>query len=258
MVNLSNIISTLIPYVPYITETFVAIGTLVMAYITYRTLKEMRNEKKGRKILEITKRILVPFIDKLNVAIGELERGKYKWSNFISDMLKVKKLDVLSEDDKVIFDDFSKLHSNITIRIDEYNIAQNVLRESLKQLFDSISTPEFRNRCKELIQEWNKEMNQNLSFDELSIDLIIGYIIDNLQDMAYAYSYQHFWSKYSGELLAIRNENSIKEKIELVEKNTKELLTLAKKLKRRLEIIRDSYREEFKFTFEELRENPIY
>lgn len=241
---------------PVLPDWITAIATVIItsASIIFgkRQLDELNREKESKKIKEFLQKIISPLISQLDSEIRYLEKNRFSYAHISRKMLEIHKLDINSED-KEVLRDFRK---RFPIVVDDFVKRDEVygkLEEELQKLGNLIGTQEFETKCQELINEWNGN-NPHNRIPAGEWKFIIGYIIDNLPELDNSYgTFSFFWSRYSKELLQIRDEGGIKTQIMSVGTVNKNFLQLSVKIKDELIKLKDNFKDTYKLTEEETK-----
>jgi len=211
-------------------------------------LEMIIKERERPRIIELIQHVLSPLVHSLLIAIERHESGEIDYC---------EELMVTSLDEEY-FRDFIRKFPQFGEKIKKFNEITKVVNAKIDDLIQEINTSEFREKCHELIVAYNQASpEKRLLEDYTSINKEYSkrfalHIIQNKRgDLGGAYIYNKFWQLYGDELLKVRLQESISDKLTEFEHLWKEYGDKAQELKEALEKQREIYGEEYKITRKE-------
>ncbi|MDD4898921.1 MAG: hypothetical protein PHY70_06035 [Methanocellales archaeon] len=224
----------------------------------------MRKEGKRRYIVELMKCIIAPLIDDLKREIKSIEKREYEWmheGSFGERNLSARNIKKLVVKPEILLNDLKRDFPDLNRKIEDHDNRCQILQEKLKSLDESIYTPAFEKECHERTTEYSKKhLKPDPKFlltpdIESSPIAFVGYIIDNRVKLFPGDKFHDFWEEYGAEFLQIRNREDIKAKIDEIGRIADGLKLISQELKKDLEKLRDSYRQEYDIPIGEFDES---
>jgi len=236
----------------------VAAATVYYAVSTHKMLNEMRKDRERPRIVGRVKKVLTPFIAKLDSEITALEDKQYGWVHSSQRSGKLTALKVLYPPEiKIILSDLLREFAYIKETIAAHNRKIEELQEKLSRLDQVIYGEKFERKCQVLLDKFNENAEEDerlLSAHQEVPAYFVSFIIDNFKELPQSNSCHKFWEQYGDSLLKIRGEESVKQKIAEVEEASRELGQIVKPLRNELERLKEQYYHEYNLLPEELQE----
>lgn len=219
-----------------------SVATVAYATLTYFLLREMRREKKKPIIEEILGVILYPLKYFLDGEITDFKKGNARLS-FIKGKFRMESLVPFPSwgVEPLVYGNFRKSHPDLAKLIDKHDDLVAELETKADAIAKVLYTPKFKKKCRELIEEWDEEVEKHLKLsraydgDRLSENLLT-YIVDNIEDLIEGHVLREFWEKKHDiffkdkERLAKKQCNDLKNTLKRLSDFTENLLTKTNKL----------------------------
>lgn len=215
------------------------ISGLFSPIITYFVKKE---ERKRRRILEMTKLIVCPGIDILEKSIGNLKKHEYAifsdttGPTNIGKILQVYKYPRLK-------DEFYLQYPKIKEKAEDWLKEHDMLTTKLREIFRMILANQ------DFLAIVGEYPNKNY---------LPSYIIDNLDSLPDSCTCKEFWSINAPSLLKLREKDGIRNKLDELKEINIKLLAHSNEIFQEFERIRKSEKGKYDFTEEELKEPSDY
>jgi hypothetical protein len=233
--------------------------------INEQTKEMIKNRDRGR-ILEEVKSFITPTKLRLESETNAIRENTVYWNRY-NDKSYIRELSKHLPDKtdygSPIFDATTK-YPNLKTQLLSHDRIYDRLNELYGEIRNEIASPEFKERLRVLIEEYNERNSSNqLTGDrrDKSEMYYTTYIINKgipgrTSDQRAAYL--DFWDQYKVELLKFRNTPQVKE----LEKEKESILIQLKKLNEELlenikEII-EKYRKEYGFTSYDIAPDPRF
>jgi hypothetical protein len=223
-----------------ISSVFSFSATIIWESIALASLKEARREKENPRMQEIYDIVLAPVIIKLenikeNFRNKEIDPSGLIWSFKITPMFKGI--------EEMIFKAFIKIYPQANERFKEFDQLVENLFQTWKNFEEKINTtPEF----KQAVDEKWKEHGQSIEANPPQYSWIIGWIINEKEEIAKGHGYYGFWRKYNKDFLIFRNDERVKNEKEKFDANRKHLKLLTEEILDELKEIANELSEKYK------------
>jgi len=206
-----------------------SVATVAYATLTYFLLRETRREKKKPIIEEILGVVLYPLKYFLGEELKDFKngnarlrfiKGKFEMGTKISTILSWGATALVCKD-------FKKIHPDIAELNDKHDDLITELENKANMISKKLYTPNFKNKCRELIDEWDKEVDKNRRLsqaypgDSLS-EMFISFVVNNIEELLEGHVFLDFWKE--------KHDIFFKEKEKIAEKECEDLKKSLKKL----------------------------
>lgn len=227
-----------------------AFATVVYAFMTYKLVRRydvsieiMRKDRERPQIENLVKKVLTPFIEQIDRQKKSLEKEDYGWWHKEKKSRYADKLRAYG-DVRIVFNDLLRKFPNLKSMIEEYNENCSKLQQKLRSLDEVIYTPSFRGKCCNFIEKYNESGEFTLSegWVKRSPEYFVQFIIDNTKKVeSYGREYFDFWEKHGNELLKIREEKEIRNKINEICQISQEIREISKKIREKLTQLKERF-----------------
>jgi len=159
------------------------------------------------KIIELAKYILNPFISQLDTVTESFKRSKIGFP---------RRLTVW--EDEGLIDDLERRRPGIKLMVEEHNKDSEILNAKINDLKRTINTPEFREKCFDLIGKYNLPKKRLLEDPSSYMEQLTYFVIQDRKDFDdISGQLADFWRTYGSELLKMREKEGIQNAIKEIE-----------------------------------------
>jgi len=218
-------------------------ATVIYATLTYLSLQETRREKKKPIIEEMLGIVLYPLVHSLDDELADFKKGNARLS-FIRGKFKtrMKLHDLFSWGaDILVYGNFRKFHPDIENMIDKHDVLVAELETKADAIAKVLYTPQFKKKCRELIEEWDEEVEGHRKLSkayegDILSENLLTYTMDNIEDLVEGHVFRDFWEKKHDiffkdkERLAKKQCNDLENTIKELSNFTENLLAETNKL----------------------------
>ena len=241
-----------------ISTTFLVGVTIFYALETRKYRKILEKEMQRLKIVEIC-RDLFSLDQQLNLEKENLQKKKYDWDKSIKEAKKLIKLKTFLPPIK--FNNISKKFPQIKEKIESHDKKVLEIEEKLRKIEGIILSKGFEEKCKKLIDEFNKKYRKEIETPQFpvykceyyNIPSFLKHVIDNDKEVENTEFYYQFWKENGSELLKIREDEEVKKEMDNLYKISNELKNISDELRSKIQEQIDRYQDEFFITYEEIR-----
>lgn len=236
---------TILEWLEAITPFIIAISTVVYATLTYFLLRETRREKKKPVIEEMLKVVIHPLLNDVQKEIYPLRQKRFEWHHeskgtFLYHELIPRK----SGEEGIIYEHFSRTHPRIPLLLNHHDVEFHHLKNSLENLANELLSVGFKEKCMELITEYNQGTKRE-RYPSVDVVYLLMFVIDNAKEVPKAHIVHEFWDTSGAQLLSFRDKTDMKEHIETVEYKRRELLHTCEELEAELKRLINQFRDKY-------------
>jgi hypothetical protein len=235
---------TILEWLDAVTPLIIAIATVVYATLTYFLLREQRREKKKPVIEEMLKVVIHPLLKDVQNEIQFLRQNKFKWyhtqKRTVYHELEPRKSGV----EGIVYENFAIAYPRIPLLLNHHDVEFHHLKDSLESLANKLLSAGFKEKCMELITEYNKSAKR-ATLSDSDVNYLLMFVIDNTKEVVDAHVAFEFWNLNGAQLLNFRERADVKEFIKTVESNAGKILHTCEELEAEMKRLINQFRDDY-------------